>query len=118
MKKSVIILFVFVFGFTLKSNAQKETKKNTAEITIQTSAICEQCKDRLEKEMAYTKGVKSSNLNLSDKKLTVVYNPAKTNPSKIKKAISEVGYDADEIPADKTAYDALPPCCKKGVKEH
>jgi hypothetical protein len=50
--------------------------------------------------------------------LYIVYNPKKTNPEQLKKVISSVGYDADEMLADKKAYDALPPCCKKDAKAH
>lgn len=84
-----------------------------SEIKIQTSAQCEMCKDRIEKAMAYEKGVKKSDLDLKNKVLTVSYNPSKTNPDKIRNAVSMVGYDADNVPADAKAYKALPPCCKK-----
>jgi cation transport ATPase len=115
MKKSLIALIFCLFGFSIQTLAQN---KNQAEITIQTSAVCEMCKDRLENEMAYTTGVKSSNLDLENKKLYIVYNPKKTNPEQLKKVISSVGYDADQMLADKKAYDALPPCCKKDAKAH
>mgnify|MGYP003710462607 CR=1 FL=1 len=36
----------------------------------------------------------------------------KTNLEKIKRAISLIGYDADEIIADKKAHDKLPKCCQ------
>jgi cation transport ATPase len=117
MKKTLILLIVCLVGFTVRSEAQKQNK-NRAEISIQTSAKCGMCKDRLEKEMAYTPGVKSSVLNLDDKKLTIVYNPKKTSPEKLRKVISMVGYDADDVPADKNAHDALPPCCQKSAEEH
>ena len=45
--------------------------------------------------------------------ITVNYNPKKTDPDKIKKAITQAGYDADDLPADLKAYDKLDACCKK-----
>lgn len=86
---------------------------NIAEIEIQTSAQCGMCKESIEKTFAFEKGVKSSSLNLVTKIVTVQYNPRKTNPAKIRTAISKTGYDADDVPADKKAYEKLPPCCKK-----
>ena len=85
-----------------------------AEITIQTSAECNMCKERIEKALSYEKGIYSSNLDLQTKKVHVVYNPQKTNPDKIRLAISKLGYQADDIKADPFAYEKLPECCKVG----
>ena len=42
-----------------------------------------------------------------------------TNPvEKLKKAISLIGYDADEVIADTKAHDALPGCCQKSADAH
>jgi cation transport ATPase len=71
------------------------------------------CKETLEKAMAYERGVKSSNLDVESAILTVLYNSEKTSPEKIKKAISLVGYDADELQANEKAYNKLNACCKK-----
>jgi hypothetical protein len=43
----------------------------------------------------------------------VTYNKGKTSPEKIRKAISKVGYDADNVTADPKAYSKLDACCKK-----
>jgi len=88
-------------------------QKKTEELKIQTSAQCGQCKDRIEKAMAFEKGVVSSDLNIDDKVLTVIYNPGKTTPEKIRKAVNDVGYDADDTKANPKAYTDLPGCCKK-----
>lgn len=72
------------------------------------------CKDRIERALAFEKGVKSSILQMDDKKLRVVFNSKKTSPEKIKKAVSALGYQADEIKANPEAYQKLPECCKIG----
>ncbi len=113
MKKTTKkILLLAIFFLPIFSFSQEKKKKEI--IIIQTSAQCEQCKDRIEKALAYTKGVKKSNLDLETKKISVIYNPEKTSPEKIREVISKVGYDADSIPADAKAYEELPGCCKKG----
>ena len=38
--------------------------------------------------------------------------------SLLKKAVTKVGYDADDLPADPKAYDDLPKCCKKDNEPH
>lgn len=87
----------------------------TETIKIKTSSQCEMCKETIEKGMAYEKGVKKAVLDVETSILTVEYNPKKTNPDLIKKAVAATGYDADEVPADKEAYDNLHGCCKKGA---
>ena len=72
------------------------------------------CKDKIESALAFEKGVKKSKLDIKSKIVTVTYLPTKTNPENIRKAISKVGYDADEVMADPDAYDKLETCCKKG----
>lgn len=87
-------------------------------VKIKTSAICEMCKERIEKKLAFTKGVTDVNLDVDskDKVVTVIFNPKKTNITKLRKVITEVGYDADEVVAETAGYDKLPSCCKKGGK--
>jgi len=92
--------------------------KKSAEIKIKTSAVCGMCKDRIEQGLAFEKGIKDVSLDVETKIATVKYNPAKITPDEIRKAISKLGYDADEVLADKTAYDKLPKCCKKDVPRH
>jgi len=94
-----------------------QDKKNV-ELKIKTSAVCGQCKDRIEQGMAYEKGIKDIVLDVDTKVATVRYNPGKTTPAEIRLAISKLGYDADSIPANKAAYAKLPPCCKKDAKKH
>jgi len=83
-------------------------------IEIQTSAICEMCKEALEYDLTFEKGVKSAELNLEDKVMSIVYNPKKTDADILRKRISLVGYNADNIKRDSTAYENLPFCCKDG----
>ncbi len=97
--------------FIIPANAQE----GTAELKVKTSAVCEMCKETIEKELAFEKGVKRSTLDVPSKIVTVVYNPNKTTPEKIRQAISKAGYDADDIKANPKAYKKLDACCKKGA---
>lgn len=105
------IIIVLLLTFSV-SGLKAQTKKiDTA--YIKTSAICEDCKERIEKAMAYENGVKSADLNVDTKMLTVVFKTNKTDIETIRKSISEVGYDADDVPANMKAYEKLPDCCRK-----
>lgn len=83
-------------------------------VKIKTSAICGMCKARIERNLAFEKGVKEATLDVTSKVVTIKYNPAKTDLTKLKANISKTGYDAEEVPADPAGYAKLPSCCKKG----
>ncbi len=109
----ILTLTVAIFAFSgIKSFAQ-----DIASIDIKTSSQCEMCKDKLEGGIGIEPGVKEVNLNLENKILTVKYNTKKTNPDKLRLAVSKLGYDADGVAADAVAYEKLPACCKKPVKK-
>ena len=101
--------------------AQDKKKKNEKELVIveiQTSAVCGDCKERLEHNLAFEKGVKFVELNDETKVLTIKYKKGKNTKENLKIAVTKVGYDADELPANLKAYNALPACCKKDVAPH
>ncbi len=106
---SIVILSIFISG---NLSAQMST------VRIKTSAMCDQCKDKIENDLSFEKGVKSGNLDLKTKVVTVVYNPQKTDEQKIREAITKMGYDADSLLADEKAYKRLPACCKKDAMKN
>jgi periplasmic mercuric ion binding protein len=105
-------LFVATTLFLVSTQSMAQTTSKT--VKIKTTAVCGMCKDRIEKGLSYEKGIKSSDLDVKTRIVTVVYDEKKTNPDKIRTAISKTGYDADEVKADKVAYEKLPGCCKSG----
>lgn len=86
---------------------------NIEKLKIQTSAQCGMCKEAIEETLAFERGVRKSVLIMKTKIVEVEYDKRRTNPEKIRKAISKIGYDADDVPADKKAYEKLEGCCKK-----
>lgn len=108
----VMLTFVSFSGISFGQEKKEET------IKIKTSAVCGMCKDRIESNMAYEKGVKDVVLNVKTKICTITYKTAKTDPQKLRTAITKIGYDADDMKADENAYDKLPACCKKDNETH
>ena len=105
MKKLIIILFSIL---TVNAWAQKETVK------ILTSAPCIGmcCKDRIEQEMQFTKGVRAVDLDIESGILTVTFKTKKTDVNKLRQVISSIGYNADDVKGNKKAHDKLPSCCR------
>lgn len=87
-------------------------------LKIKTSAKCDMCKERIEKNLTLTKGVKEAVLDLDTKVVTISYNPKKVKPADLKSVIIKSGYDADDLIADDKAHDKLPECCQKGSAAH
>lgn len=117
MKKYILIV-VAIVSFSLSAEAQS---KKIAKEKFQVEGVCKMCKNRIEKAVLKTKGVKFASWDVNSGELYCVFNTKKTSTSKIKKAIADVGHDTDEAKATQEKYDALPKCCRyRGgeVKKH
>lgn len=110
--KSVIKNMCLVAFVCISMHAQAQTSASKI-IDIKTSAICESCKKNIEKAVKKVDGVEAALLDTDTKVATVTYNAAVTSPEAIRAAINKAGYDADNSPANKDAYDHLDGCCKK-----
>jgi mercuric ion binding protein len=104
-KRLFLLLFI---SLSFAAFAGNETVK------IKTSAECETCKNRIELAVNQLSGIKKVSLSIATKVLLVKYDPKKVSLSEIKIAISNAGYQADDIPANPDAYNVLPTCCKVG----
>lgn len=102
MKKQTIIrLFALaimsVFAISAVSFAKDKTSEPCNEAKIKTSAFSFMCQNKIESSLKKIDGVFSAQLNLEDKTVTVVYNPAKTNGTKLQQKIEDLGYNASLI---------------------
>ncbi|MEO9219383.1 MAG: heavy metal-associated domain-containing protein [Bacteroidia bacterium] len=115
--KNIMLLLFFTLA-TINVNAQ--TTKNKEIAIIKTNIFCNHCKEcetcggKIEKGLAFEKGVKKVAIDEKEMTIIITYNPAKTNPENLKKAISKLGYDADDVKGDPDAYSKLDECCKSG----
>ncbi|PUZ24303.1 Copper chaperone CopZ [Chitinophaga costaii] len=84
----------------------------TAKINLPT-VQCEECSQKIERFVGHEEGVQSLKVDWKHKTATVKYFTDRTNIENVKTAIANTGFDADNVTADKEAYDKLPLCCKK-----
>lgn len=105
--KTKFILFLMVCFTTLSMgvNAQgkKEKKSNKEEVVFNVSMTCENCKKRIEKNIAFEKGVSDMSVDLPEKTVMVVFNPQKTNVGNLQKAFEKLGYTATLRPIEDTS---------------
>src|SRR5690242_12849836 len=105
MSKTIIALLVTIGFITTSSFAQTSLIK---EVKIKTSAQCDMCKKRIEDGLFTQKGVVSAELDVTTKTVTIKYRGNKVTEDELRTYISSLGYDADDVIANKEAYDKLP----------
>lgn len=90
--KIFVISFILMLsaGFTL--NAQNvKTDKET--VVFEVSMTCENCQKRIEKNIAFEKGVTDMKVNLENKTVTIVFKKSQTTVEKLQEAIKKLGYE-------------------------
>jgi cation transport ATPase len=110
-------LLFLVFFFGNPDVFSQEKKYKTEEFKVH--GVCDQCKERIE-NAAYIKGVKRCEWNKQTEKITVVYNPEKTDLLTIHTRIAEAGHSTEKVEASNAVYKKLPKCCayREGVHKH
>jgi len=111
MKNFILSLTLIVACFSVQSvYAQKKAEQKAV---ISTPGIQDEpCKERIEKYLSREYGVTFVNANYKRHTVTVKYLTDRTNTENIKTAIANLGYDADDVTAEPTAYKRLPKNCQ------
>lgn len=94
--KFILFLMICFTALSMSVNAQgkKEKNSNKEEVVFNVSMTCENCKKRIEKNIAFEKGVSDMAVDLPEKTVMVVFNPQKTNVGNLQKAFEKLGYTA------------------------
>jgi len=112
MKFRLFIILSFTMFATTAFAQEGKIGSKFDFVTISTSTVCDMCVATIEKGFHFEKGVKGAEVNLDSNTVTVQYKKGKTDPEAIKKALTMMGYSADEMPPNPDAYDSLHHCCK------
>jgi mercuric ion binding protein len=114
MKRLFILLSLFIFNKQLIAQ-----KSGIDSLIVQTKiycdhcAECEDCMPHIERELRFTKGVESSKLDVASQTITIYYHTKKVSPEALRKAVSNAGFDADNVMANPKAVARLDECCRK-----
>ena len=97
--KTKYVLTTILMVFALSINLQAQTKKDQSKKTVMfnVSMHCESCQRKIEKNIAYEKGVKDMAVKLEDKTVTIKFDTLKTKESKLIKAFNDLGYEANVV---------------------
>lgn len=112
-----IIVAVLLFFMTVSSVFSQNKKTET--IIVKTNILCDHCKQcescggRFDREIPFIKGVKDFSFDEKTMTISLTYNIKQTSPDKLREAISNIGFDADDVKADAKAVARLDDCCRK-----
>ena len=95
--RTVLLIVVSIFLFTGITKAQDKGKKKIETVKYWVSMDCENCKAKVEKNIAFEKGVKDLKVDLRTKTVVITYKPKKTKPEKLEKAIKKLGFKTEII---------------------
>lgn len=115
MPLTKVIITVLILFLNNTANAQSKA----ATVNIKTSIYCDHCKrcescgKRLEEAVYKEKGIKRVDIDEKTKIVSIIYNTTKTSPEKLRLAIANAGFDADDVKGNPKAYSTWDDCCKK-----
>ena len=120
---SLVLFFGILIAGCGKNDKETSSKENepvdeTAVegeyVEIQLPTIqCNMCKETIEKAVNKVDGISDINVVVDDKIAKVKFSESMTNLGKIEDIITAAGYQANDKPEDKDAYNSLSGCCKK-----
>jgi len=91
----MVIILTMIGCSTAFAQNKKEKKDNKKEtVLFDVSMTCENCKKRIEKNIAYEKGVSDMQVDLDNKRVSVTFRNDKTSIEKLQKAFEKLGYTA------------------------
>ena len=98
MKKNILILvLVLLFGMgNVFAQEQKAAKQNEkiSEVILATEMHCQNCADKVAKQLAYTKGVIDVQANHEKDAVYIKYRNDRTDTEKLIASLKEIGYTA------------------------
>lgn len=75
---------------------------------------CEKCQKKIEKNIAFEKGVKAIDVKLDEKTVAITYDDSKTDVAKLQKGFKKIGYEAVEVKSKCCSGKSEADCCKSG----
>jgi len=114
---AIIVSLIWFISCGGKDSAQHEkgvvTEVKQSHVMVKLPTVqCGMCKNTIESGLKNMDGILSVNIDVENLVGHINYNPGKIKLDGIEKAISALGYKANDTEADSEAYANLPNCCK------
>ena len=86
-------LFILILlSLTFKSYAQNNTTIKTT--TFEVNIVCEECKEKIVEKFSEENGIKSINVSISDKCVSICYNSNQNSDINLISEFEKIGYTA------------------------
>ncbi|MCQ2228732.1 MAG: heavy-metal-associated domain-containing protein [Bacteroidales bacterium] len=94
MKTIKIIMLAIAVCISISGMAQDNNKKDDkiAVVVLSSNIKCNNCKNKIEKNIPYEKGVKDLDVNIEKKTVTIKYRKDKNTADKLCEAVTKLGY--------------------------
>ncbi len=109
MKAGLIMLLSVL---VLHTYGQEKEQGQLAYMVVKTHAMCNSCKEILEKDLLFEKGIHKVTVDMEHAEILVDFNAKKTSKENVRKAIAAMGVQADDVPASEEGIKKLPACCQ------
>ena len=104
------IIFIAVFSLLFMNGLLAKNQK----VLFSVNMDCEKCQKKIEKNIAFEKGVKAIDVKLDEKTVAVTYDNSKTDVAKLQKGFKKIGYEAVEVKSKCCSGKSEADCCKSG----
>ncbi|WP_236263887.1 heavy-metal-associated domain-containing protein [Dysgonomonas sp. Marseille-P4677] len=90
----ITLVLMFGLGTTLVAQNKKAPLKNDKEtVLFDVSMTCENCQKRIEKTVAFEKGVTDMKVDLENKTVQIEFKKTQTTVANLQAAIEKLGYE-------------------------
>ena len=112
--KKILIIALSLLTLTFAANAQSRKDAKISEVKLVVAKLdCNNCKQKIEKNIPFDKGVKDVVVSLNDKTVVVQYDNTKTDVEKIKDSLKKIGFESEVAKEDEAKEAAAEGCCPK-----
>lgn len=96
MKTIKLIIATLLILISVATFAKNKIENDTT-ICFHVAMDCMSCKQKIEKNIAFEKGVKALEVNFADKTVRVKYNKLKNSSEHLKQAIEKLKYEVEIV---------------------
>lgn len=100
--KTMRIILALIFVASISFSAIAQEKKGTETVTFKTDISCQNCVNKINKNIPFEKGVKDVQANVETKEVIVTYDTKKTSKDKLVKAFDKISVKAEEVKKENT----------------
>lgn len=93
---SLLLALLLIVPFSTLQ-AQDNKSKNYSQVLFSVEIDCASCKQKLESQLPFVKGVKDLKIDIDNQTVWFLYDNRKTNKENLVAALEKLGYGAKEI---------------------